>query len=325
MEPELISLDPLFLTNAKLFIKDIRSLAAIENVFGELYRLYDHIIKLVEICGVIVGVEQTYSHITYTVDDNSDTIACYLWRNEVLDNQTPLKLGDIVRVFGRIEEGPEDRRIITSEIFGLDNPNEELCHSVQTMVLDSEYRKPYKLPECIENNKQMLIDELRSKTKDIQCDTDEDLFTKAVFQFLKDNSTHAAFMISLPRKDAKLNDLAKKVISKKQANEPSKRQIIYLFEKALTNLCKRKLAVRSVDKPGMFELVDELAVEKCILRTIADILERTSSRVNGVRLEYIMVRVKKEFRDLEADYIEEVMNNLSAKGLIYPIGDKEYR
>lgn len=177
----------------------------------------------------------------FVVDDNSDTIACYLWQKELLDDHIPLKLGDAVRVYGRIETGPEGRRIATSEIrkyrffflcfnstvkytyiffyvaVKLDDPNEELSHSVQTMVLDSEYKKPYELPEIIEDNKEMLIEKLapKPKPKAVECDKDmdKDSFTKAVLQFLKDNSKRAAFMISLPKRDAQLIAMAKKIIS----------------------------------------------------------------------------------------------------------------
>ncbi|KAI9270312.1 hypothetical protein EDC94DRAFT_656473 [Helicostylum pulchrum] len=300
----------------------------LNNPFKELYHLHDHIIKLVEICGVIVGVEHRYSHINYTVDDNSGTIACYLWQKELLDDHTPLKLGDTVRVYGRIETGPEGRRVATSEILNLEDPNEELAHSVQTLVLDSEYKKPYELPEIIKDNKEMLLNKLspRPQPQDVQeeSETDTDLFRNAVFQFLRDNSMHAPFMISLPRRNAGLIDMAKEILSKEQENEPSNRQITHLFEEALTSLCEDRLVVESIDKLGMFEVVDEMAVEKFILRIIEEILRRSSTRVGGVREEYIMTRVKKEFPKLETEDIEKLMHHLSAKGFIFESGEKEW-
>lgn len=75
----------------------------------------------------------------------------------------------------------------------------------------------------------------------------------------------------------------------------------------------------------MFELVDEMEVEKYILRTIADIMKRSSSRVEGVREEYIIARTKKEFPKLEMDDIKKVMHHLLAKGFIFESGNKEWK
>lgn len=169
----------------------------------------------------------------------------------MLDDHTPLKLGDTVRVYGRIETGPEGRRVATSEIrkygilccfhsivkyvffmwaVNLEDPNEELAHSVQTLVLDSEYKKPYELPEIIKDNKEMLLNKLspRPQPQDVQeeSETDTDLFKNAVFQFLRDNSMHAPFMISLPRRNAGLIDMAKEILSKVRKN-PKKKKKIY--------------------------------------------------------------------------------------------------
>lgn len=130
----------------------------------------------------------------------------------------------------------------------LDDPNEELSHSVQTIVLDSEYKKPYELPEVIKDNKEMLIEKLapKPKPKALECDTDmdKDSFTNAVLQFLKDNSMRAAFMISLPRRDAQLIAIAKKNIL--EVRKPEKFTIV--FSKIIFNYYRSKLANLPTDK-----------------------------------------------------------------------------
>lgn len=83
MNPVLIGLDPLFLTSVKLIIKDILELKSVqETPIGktfwkvckfnlkykiiELFYLYNHTVKFVEICGTVVGVERGRVSTTYT-------------------------------------------------------------------------------------------------------------------------------------------------------------------------------------------------------------------------------------------------------------------
>lgn len=85
MNTELLALDPLLRSNVKIFISHLVNLERTENVpignrkctwivfrsrfnpnLLELYNFHNHIIKFVEICGLIVGVDNKSAQVYYT-------------------------------------------------------------------------------------------------------------------------------------------------------------------------------------------------------------------------------------------------------------------
>lgn len=94
-----------------------------------MFNYFDHIIRLVEICGIIVAVEIVGGNIIYTgkkkretftkdkwltlpvVDDASGTIGCCLWRDKLDVNYVPLGLGTAVLVRGKIRTFQEKKQI----------------------------------------------------------------------------------------------------------------------------------------------------------------------------------------------------------------------
>lgn len=97
--------------------------------------MFQHKIKLVDICGTIVAVERNSFTTNYTgkkecnhcilsrqiltfatVDDSTGTITCSLWSAAEGYNYKPLEIGTAVRITGKISTFRDERQIVIYDI-----------------------------------------------------------------------------------------------------------------------------------------------------------------------------------------------------------------
>lgn len=101
-----------------------------------------------------------------------------------------------------------DEELTCFIIVTLEDPNEELLHYIQTTVLEAEYQKPYRLPDFIESNKELLLCQIDGEYAND--DATFGNFANEVLNFLKEN-VKGTFDVLLPRKDPKLIQIAKEM------------------------------------------------------------------------------------------------------------------
>ncbi|KAI9360085.1 hypothetical protein BD770DRAFT_442067 [Pilaira anomala] len=291
METEFLGLlDPLFETPIKILVKDILTLKKSE-------------------------------HESF-VDDRSDIIPCILWNYNTKNRSDTLKLGALVRVLGSIRTHNEKKQIIIDTITELHDPSEESLHHIQVAKLKSKYQEPWSLPQLVKDNMNQLLERPASNSPGTELNTQKEIFTVAVYAFLLSNSPNAPFPFSFALLDKTLIKLAKKTISSKT---PSDREIIQSFEKAITAICKKGLAKPCENTPGMYELIDRMALINFIISIVSETLQNMNTDQDGVRLNYIQTRVSEEFSELDNDDISKVVDNLCCGGLLYCCGHKEYK
>ncbi|GAN11151.1 CST complex subunit STN1 [Mucor ambiguus] len=279
MDAALLGLDPLFLTHVKLTIHDLLHLEqANEDLIG-VYKLFEHKIKLADICGTIVAVERNNYTTNYTVDDGTGAITCSYWSaTEKLDYK-PLSLGTTVRITGKISTYRDERQIVIYDIYPTFDPNQELQHFVQAILLRKEYKKPYELPPLIKSCADDLVEQIQvddedqlvyssqAKKVDIQA------FEDALLQFYRSRSlTRVSW--NEARDNAKLEEMAKEILERMPRNKSVKEgDKSAIFNKATDKWLKAGY-IYKIGKDNIYNVVDEEDLAKTIIRSIREMSKR---------------------------------------------------
>ncbi|KAI8638301.1 hypothetical protein BD408DRAFT_436164 [Parasitella parasitica] len=333
MNAALLGLDPLFLTNVKLIIYDLLKLEQTNEGLIDVYKLFNHKIKLVDICGMVVAVERNSYTTNYTVDDSTGTITCSFWNAPERYDYKPFEIGTVVHITGKISTFRDERQIVIYDIYPTLDPNQELQHFIQAILLKKQYRKEYQLPEIMKQHVEELAEQIQIDEKDQLVyssqtnKVDRATFEKEMLQFLK-SYPFPIFSKDTPRDDPKLVKLAEKVLTKQFDAPPKNSEITYLFTKTIEKWLKDGYIVEC-GRDGTYKIVDEDYLSKLILRSIKDMSKRFSDKFNGIRMEYIIKSI-----DSDREYASLVKNNkiifkivdkLVEQSLIYPTGHLEYK
>lgn len=91
-------LNSCFWTHCKFFTSDLLVAKEIENSIPDVFSFYGHALYKVQLMGVVVSIARKSKHFIISVDDGFGAISCIKWQEE----QANVKLGDCVKVFGRL-------------------------------------------------------------------------------------------------------------------------------------------------------------------------------------------------------------------------------
>ncbi|KAL7314569.1 hypothetical protein PS15m_006125 [Mucor circinelloides] len=333
IDATLLGLDPLFLTNVKLTIHDVLDLEqANEDLIG-VYKLFDHKIKLADICGTVVAVERNNYTTDYTVDDGTGTITCSYWSATEKIDYSPLPLGTSVRITGKISTYRDERQIVIYDIYPTLDPNQELQHFVQAILLKKEYEKHYNVPRQMEPHIQALVEQIQADDEDQLVYSsqagklDRRTFENALLRFYKSRSLTTVTFDSA-RDDEDLEKLAMDVYEKIHKTKPNRKQISDMFRAATDKWLKAGYIIKE-GRDNIYNVVDEEDLAKAILRTIRDMSKQLPDQLSGIREEYIDIAISsdKTYSGLHynSKIINKVMDDLVEQSLIYPTGHNEYK
>uniref|UniRef100_A0A8C5WIN1 CST complex subunit STN1 n=1 Tax=Leptobrachium leishanense TaxID=445787 RepID=A0A8C5WIN1_9ANUR len=162
-------LDPVFLTFARLYVKDILEIKESYQVPG-IFFYNKHPIKQVDILGTIVYVREKDSFYTY----GGNAILLFVWPHQStsgskgLDEmmqdlyreeaqKAKMEIGDVIRVRGYIKVFRSQREIVASNFFKVDDPMLDL-QIARMLDLPFLYRnvydKPFSIPEHMKDPSQ---------------------------------------------------------------------------------------------------------------------------------------------------------------------------
>lgn len=123
----LIGLDPVYWSEPKLDISTISRLRESQSVPG-VFLISNHPFTRVEIVGIVIGVDKRDKYSKYEVDDSSGAaIHCMHWTPP-----SPVEIGDLVCIRGRITTFRAEREIKVFQIFKLSDMNELTIHLIQS-------------------------------------------------------------------------------------------------------------------------------------------------------------------------------------------------
>ncbi|KAK4509138.1 uncharacterized protein ATC70_007488 [Mucor velutinosus] len=334
MDAALLGLDPLFLTNVKLTIHDLLNLEQTNEDLIGVYKLFEHKIKLADICGTIVAVERNNYTTNYTVDDGTGTVTCSYWSaTEKLDYK-PLSLGTTVRITGKISTYKDERQIVIYDIYPTFDPNQELQHFVQAILLRKEYEKPYELPTQMKSHAKDLVEQIQVDDEDQLVYSsqarklDTRAFEDALLRFYKSRSTTRVSWNDA-RDDAELENMALEILRGIPRNKPIvPKDISVMFNKATDKWLKAGYIYKTTSD-DIYNVVDEEDLANVIIRSIKEMSKQLPDQLSGIRVEYIAKAVvaSSTYSNLyySSEIIEKVVDDLVEQSVIYPTGHSEYK
>ncbi|XP_029999688.1 CST complex subunit STN1 isoform X1 [Sphaeramia orbicularis] len=176
-------LDPIFSAFARLYIKDILQMKESMQVPG-IYFYNSHPIYKVDVLGTVVYKREREDFFCYGVDDGTGVINCLCWKNDPLketvepqktgeklsdgaqggfdpvaelkkfhrthQNSYRLDIGELIRVRGPVKTSRQQREIMASTFYKVDDPVMAVQISWMTEVLQLYrlcYDKPLHLPQ----------------------------------------------------------------------------------------------------------------------------------------------------------------------------------
>lgn len=173
-------LDPVFSTHAKLYVKDILQMKESGQVPGT-YFYKSHPLYQVDILGTVVYKREREDFYCYGVDDSTGVISCLCWKDEQWQNHgdssnaadrapvgggfnieeqsrklqeaerscSVLEIGDLLRVRGCLKTSREQREIMASSFYKMNDPvmSVQISWMLERPQLYRDcYDKPFHIP-----------------------------------------------------------------------------------------------------------------------------------------------------------------------------------
>ncbi|KAI8146658.1 hypothetical protein BJV82DRAFT_393523 [Fennellomyces sp. T-0311] len=334
------SLNPLYSLPVKLFIGTVLSVLNFDNRPGH-YLLYGlHVIREAEICGVIVGVEQRYNLIIYTIDDGTGTIRCCKWKREQMDSPI-LSLGTLVVIRGFIGDFEKCRQLTIKNIDVIQDPNRELLHDMQTVYqYETVYSKPFVVPDDIAENTEAIEKELRryeneylrmglmevpSQPQDVV--VDQNYFQSQYLKYLEQEFPDEEFEYSAGIGHDGLSELAKQVLKEQFDREPSLTDINQLFVDTVQTYLKRGDVVTVPEDKDLHVLVKDSELRKLIYRIVRTKQDTLDIAFGGIMQEYIIAKVQQEtpYNHLPREKVARMLEEMVVDSHLYMTKGREYK
>ena len=138
---QLFGLNPLFWTPFKLPINSLNLLSLNQG----LYYISNNYIQKVQISGVVVEVYTSHKYRYFTIDDTTSIIKCYAWESTEISVEP--KIGDLVRITGRLQEFREEKTIAILDLVIHQNFEFEFLWWLDLIEAQKEYAKIFEYPE----------------------------------------------------------------------------------------------------------------------------------------------------------------------------------
>ncbi|KAI9277293.1 hypothetical protein BDA99DRAFT_601039 [Phascolomyces articulosus] len=341
------TLDPLFSLPVKLFIHTLLSLSNFQNRRGHYLLNNAHVIREAEVCGLIVGIEQTYNMIIYTIDDTTGTLRCCKWKKDPSRNCKLFSLGTCILARGYIGDFLGQRQITVKHIDLIRDPNREILHDLQTVYLhETLYKKPFELSQDLEEHIQDIKGELVAARKESfwrgvvtasqneikeeeNIEITEELFRDQLLAYLRETHLDHTFSYTTGMSREELLELAGQVYVKEYGHDhASNLGINAMFAEAMTVYLKKGLIIKLSGEGGLYMFVNDHDLRQLIYDIIHQKQQTLSISFGGIMQEYIIARVRKEkeiYMDLSRDKIVRCLEDMVQQSVLYMTRGKEYK
>ncbi|KAJ3288843.1 CST complex subunit STN1 [Borealophlyctis nickersoniae] len=343
-----LGLDPLFWVHCKLLARDILDLTPVPEL-SDVYYLYTHPVRKVELTGLIVRKDESSNFVSYTVDDGTGAVPCIYWFPEdqrFVSSRATCKLGELVRVMGRITDFRGSRQITINNITTEADPNVELLRWIEALELrENVYRQPFtisnsyrqqvlNLPSAAaaDENGQLTpcvpsFEEELSKLQTAAV-VEEDLKDMIRIYFLSNDIKALQY---LQIRDAPVFiDLARRILlHSKNVISPSTQQISTLFTRAMWRLVKEGVLYVDKDTDVYTVIEHDLNLGPAILGIVQEETMALTQLDGGVPQEFIILRLRDKYRNkfkhVPRKAVIQSLGKLVSSSDIYDVGKGEYR
>ncbi|KAI9308690.1 hypothetical protein BJ944DRAFT_227516 [Cunninghamella echinulata] len=340
MDSFYFGLDPLFWVHVKVFISDILALNEATN-HKNVYKFNGHVIRSVDICGIIIGVEQKYNSVTYTIDDSTGTIACRLWRESaVMENS--LSLGTCIQVTGYITNFRNKRLINVQDLNHITDPNMEILHYLQVLDLKkNHYSEPFQVPQPIIENIESIKEEIKMEngtnahiitlSQDTSNIIDRQGYQRFLLQYIKDTYGEEPFEINYLQQTESLYRMAKPLLQHELRQEPTKEQLDQLIIDSVNQLHQQQDLINVRNMATCYQAINE---DSRLIKTIEKVIRETMNQNNneyssfdlgGIRKNFIHTKTREILPSHPESKIDECLNKMVENSTLYLTGPYEYR
>ncbi|XP_075072310.1 CST complex subunit STN1 isoform X1 [Mixophyes fleayi] len=346
-------LDPVFLAFAKLYIKDILELKESQQVPG-IFFYNGHPIKQVDILGTVVCVREKELFYSYGVDDSTGVINCTCWKNSALAGGSPsedprstsgakdlaglieelyrqesktskLEIGDIIRVRGYIKIFRQQREVVASSFYKVDDPTLDMQ---VTRMLDlpylyrNVYDKPFIVPDHMKDPSQLSDQAVLSRSSLVI------LLSDKVKAFLEENKIcnfYQRELESVPSLLSAATDPSSKTENCSTVTSSS-REIHILFKEAIHLLQERGFVYQKGQKRDVYQVTDhDTKLYKLTLNIIQEDCKRQKHADKGCHFLHILTCVQQSFgSSINETTLQRVIDALEKNSDIVSTMEKYY-
>ncbi|CAI9585080.1 unnamed protein product [Staurois parvus] len=350
-------LDPVFLSHARLYIKDILELKESNQVPG-IFFYKDHPIKQVDILGTVVCVREKDAFYSYGVDDSTGVINCTCWKSSAakdrpsvfadihrstsgandLDglvqelhrqesSQAKMEIGDVIRVRGYIKVFRMQREVVSSIFYKVDDPtlDMQIMRMLELPYLYKHvYDKPFILPDHMTD--QSLEQPNHSM---LQRSSLISLLSEKIMNFVKENKIYNFYLPELESVPSLLTAATNPHHSTEQGdstNTPSSREIRSLFKEAIYMLQKRGIVYQKGQSKDVYYVTDhDKELQKLTLNVIKQDCSRQRHAEKGCHFLHILNCIQQGFGScINEAILQRVIDALEQNSDIVSTMEKYY-
>ncbi|XP_071987029.1 CST complex subunit STN1 isoform X2 [Engystomops pustulosus] len=308
-------LDPVFLAFAKLYIKDILELKESHQVPG-IFFYNGHPIRQVDILGIVVSIREKDAFYSYGVDDSTGVINCTCWKSsgpncasssegpkrtsdaKDLDGlmqelykqesrKAKMEIGDVIRVRGYIKVFRNQREVVASTFYRVDDPTLDVQIS-RMLDVPHLYRNVYDTPFTIPNH---LADPSHGLSDVLSRSGLISQLSQKIMEFLEEKQICDFDQRELESVSSLLSS-ATNPNHKEEAGEGSSvtsREIHNVFKEAIRLLQDKGIVYLKSHKTGVYQVTDQdKELHKRVLSIIQEDCRRQRHADKGCHFLHIL-------------------------------------
>ncbi|XP_040217778.1 CST complex subunit STN1 [Rana temporaria] len=354
-EPPLLlwGLDPVFLSHARLYIKDILELKESNQVSG-IFFYKDHPIKQVDILGTVVCVREKEAFYSYGVDDSTGVINCTCWKSSAakdgpadVHRSTPgandldglvqelrrqesskakMEIGDVIRVRGYIKVFRMQREVVASIFYKVDDPTLDM-QIMRMLELPYLYKHVYDKPF-------ILPDDMRDQSHEqpnqavLQRSGLISLLSDKIMMFVKENTIYNFYLPELESVPSLLSAATNPHYNTESDSNvsSSSREIRSLFKEAIHILLKSGIVYQKGQSKDVYYVTDhDKELHKLTLNVIKQDCIRQRHAEKGCHFLHILNCVQQGFGScINEAILQRVINALEQNSDIVSTMEKYY-
>ncbi|XP_077311384.1 CST complex subunit STN1 isoform X2 [Lithobates pipiens] len=323
-------LDPVFLSHARLYIKDILELKESNQVPG-IFFYKDHPIKQLEILGTVVSVREKDAFYSYgdvhrsTPGANDlDGLVQELRRQE--SSKAKMEIGDLIRVRGYIKVFRMQREVVASIFYKVDDPtlDMQIMRMLELPYLYKHvYDKPFILPDDMTKQSQEQLNQAVLQRSGLIS-----LLSEKIMNFVKENTIYNFYLPELESVPSLLSAATNPHCSTESDSNisSSSREIRSLFKEAIHILFKRGIVYQKGQSKDVYYVTDhDKELHKLTLNMIKQDCSRQRHAEKGCHFLHILNCVQQDFGScINEAILQRVINALEQNSDIVSTMEKYY-
>ncbi|XP_073541288.1 CST complex subunit STN1 [Phyllobates terribilis] len=347
-------LDPVFLAFAKLYIRDILELKESHQVPG-IFFYSGHPIRQVDILGTVVSVREKDAFYSYGVDDSTGVINCTCWKSsgpkcssssedpkstsEAKDldglmqelyrhesRKAKMEIGDVIRVRGYIKVFRNQREVVSSTFYKVDDPTLDVQIS-RMLDLPHLYRNVYDKPFVVPDHLTDPSHGRSTRHEDVLSHSGLILqLSEKIKEFLDENQISNFYQRELESVPSLLSTATKPSQRAEAGPSVTSKEIHNVFKEAIHLLLEKGIVYLKGHKTQVYQVTDQdNELHKLVRSIIQEDCRRQRHADKGCHFLHILNCVQQTFGScISQTILQRVVDALERNSDIISTMEKYY-